>query len=411
MIRDHFRVLTFPVVDGHDAAATHRQVHLVKCRNIDIVQGEDLDTINMRSSCPANWQAMTLVILCALLFAMSSCAVVGPRSISAGRAGYNEAINRTEDEQMLLAIVKGRYGETSSLLAVSGVAANVRFATSASIEAGFGRQSSYAGNLVPFTGGLVYEENPTITYVPVQGERYLRQVLSPVPLDVLILFVRSDVEFARPLTLLATMINDMQNFSFLPPSVEPDPRFRRFVELYYELDRAGIVHVVADSRKEVPFNVLISGYASAYSPKVKEYLSLLGLQLPADGSSPIVIPVYFSVTQREGDGIAISTRSTYELIQILHASVEVPEEHAAAGLAIVYPPTGLAGRGVRIRSSKEEPKNAAIAVKHRGYWFFIEDANMTTKMFYRIVRTLWSVSIAAAAEQKSAPMLTIPVSR
>ena len=40
-----------------------------------------------------------------------------------GRADYNEAINRTEDEQMLLSIVKGRYGETFSLLAVTGVAA------------------------------------------------------------------------------------------------------------------------------------------------------------------------------------------------------------------------------------------------------------------------------------------------
>ena len=57
----------------------------------------------------------------------SGCAIVGPSSISRGRADYNEAINKTEDEQMLLSIVKGRYGETSSLLAVSGVAANVPF--------------------------------------------------------------------------------------------------------------------------------------------------------------------------------------------------------------------------------------------------------------------------------------------
>jgi hypothetical protein len=44
-----------------------------------------------------------------------------------GRADYNGAINKTEDEQMLMAIVKGRYGETTSLLSVNGVAANVRF--------------------------------------------------------------------------------------------------------------------------------------------------------------------------------------------------------------------------------------------------------------------------------------------
>ena len=42
------------------------------------------------------------------VLALSGCAIVGPRSISMGRADYNEAINRTEDEQMLLSIVKGR---------------------------------------------------------------------------------------------------------------------------------------------------------------------------------------------------------------------------------------------------------------------------------------------------------------
>ena len=122
-----------------------------------------------------------LAFFCLVLFTLSGCFGVGPRSISMGRADYNEAINRTEDEQLLMSIVKGRYGETSSLLAVSGVAANVRFNTSAGVEAGFGPKSNYDGNLVPFTGGLAYEENPTITYAPVQGETYLRQVLTPIP--------------------------------------------------------------------------------------------------------------------------------------------------------------------------------------------------------------------------------------
>jgi hypothetical protein len=379
---------------------------------ISIREGEELEGMIVRSHRFANLRAAAFVVFCALLSAVCGCALVGPRMISAGRADYNEAINRTEDEQMLLAIVKGRYGETSSLLAVSGVAANVRFGTSAGVQAGFGPESNYAGNLVPFTGGMAYEENPTITYVPVQGERYLRQVLSPVPLDILILFIRNDADFARPFTLFANRINDMRNPNFLDgPSAEPDPRFQRFVELHSLLDRAGIVHLVADARKEIPFYVLISGYAPAYAQEVKEYLSLLGLPQPADRSSPIVIPVYFAVMQKELNGMAISTRSTYDMIQILQAAVEVPPEHAAEGLTIKYPPSGLAGRDVHIHSSKNEPKNAAIAVKHRGYWFYIDDANMSTKIMYRTARMLWSVSIAAAAEQKGTPLLTIPVSR
>ncbi len=68
-----------------------------------------------------------------------------------GRADYNEVINRTENEQMLLSIVKERYGETSSLFTVSSVVANVRFTISAGVEAGFrGFSTSVSGENLLF---------------------------------------------------------------------------------------------------------------------------------------------------------------------------------------------------------------------------------------------------------------------
>ena len=44
-------------------------------------------------------------------------------------------------------------------------------------------------------------------------------------------------------------------------------------------------------RKEVEFDVLISGYAPAYSHTVREYLALLELPMPADESKDIVLPL------------------------------------------------------------------------------------------------------------------------
>ena len=54
---------------------------------------------------------------------------------------------------------------------------------------------------------------------------------------------------------------------------------------------------------------------------------------------------------------------------------------------------------------------SSVAAKHRGYWFYIDETDVHTKLFYVILRTLWSVSIAAASDQSAAPVLTIPVSR
>ena len=353
-----------------------------------------------------------LAILFLALWVFTGCSTVGPRSISMGRADYNEAINKTEDEQMLLAIVEGRYGETFSLLAVSGVAANVRFRANAGINAGFGPDENYSGNLVPFSGGLSYEENPTITYTPVQGTQYLRQLMSPIPLDILVLFIRSGTNSAAYLTMLAKKINDMKNHDFLvAPFAEPDPRFERFAELNGELDRAGIIQWVADPREDVPFDILITDYAPVYSEKVREYFTLLGLQMPTEESKDIILPVYFGIKGRDLNGIAISTRSTFDIIEILRAGIEIPQEHALAGIAIDFPRPGPTGKNIRIHSSNEKPKNAAVAVKNRGYWFYIDEADLRTKLFYLMVRTLWSVSIAAASDQSAAPILTVPVSR
>jgi hypothetical protein len=329
-----------------------------------------------------------------------------------GRGDYNEAINKTEDEQLLLSIVKGRYGETFSLLAVSGVAANVRFRTNANAEVGMGPEKYYLGNLVPFSGGLAYEENPTITYTPVQGEQYLRQLLSPLPLDLLVLIIRSGTNPAATLTLLTNRINDMRNPDFLDgPNAKADPRFERFVELGEELDQAGVIQFVEDPREDVPFDILITSYAPTSSEKVREFLGLLGLPMPRDESKDIVLPVYFAVKGRDLDGIAISTRSTFDLIEILRAAIEIPKEHTDARLAIRYPKRGLAGENLRIHTSKDKPMRAAVAVRHRGYWFYIHESDMRTKLYYLMIRNLWSVSIAAASDQRAAPVLTIPVSR
>ena len=204
----------------------------------------------------------------------------------------------------------------------------------------------------------------------------------------------------------------MRNPEFIDVSSNaPDSRFQRFVELNRELHQAGIIHWVADQREEVTFDVYISGYAPNYSKKVREYLTLLGLRPPTNPSEDIVLPVYLAIKGRKWDGIAISTRSTGELIEILRAAVEIPNKHHLKGLTIEYPPLALEGRKVCIRSSEAKPTQAVVAVKHRGYWFYIDDTDMHTKLFYQLVRTLWSFSIANSADTTTAPLLTIPVSR
>jgi hypothetical protein len=366
--------------------------------------------MKIRSYCRKYLRFLILAAFCLIIVALSGCVMAGPKHISMGRADYNEVINRTEDEQMLLAIVKGRYGETTSLLTVSGVAANVRFNTTVGLEAGFGSKDISGENLL--IGGLAYEENPTITYAPVQGEKYLWEIFSPIPIDFLVLSIRNYINSALFLSILTNRINDMRNPTFLvAPSAAPDHRFQRFAELFMELSRSGVLDTVVAPEKDHPFSMLITRYAPDHSEKVHEYLRLLGLPIPEYKTEDIIIPLYFAIKGQESEGIAISTRSTIDLIQILEAAIEIPEEHASEGIAINYPALGLPGKDIHIHSSKDKPGQATVAVKYRGYWFYIDDTDINTKLFYKIVRSLWSVSIAASADQRATPVLTLPVSR
>jgi hypothetical protein len=352
------------------------------------------------------------LIIAAWCLILYGCSTIGPASISRGRADYNDAINRTDDEQLLMAVVRGRYGETSRLLAVTSVTANVRFATNAGAEAEFAQEEGIGWTVVPFSGGVAYEENPTITYAPVQGEQYFRQMLAPIPLSLLILTVRSSEHPADLVTMMVRRINDIRNPDFLKSSSEePDPRFARFVRLLNEFAEADLIHWVTDPIEGKGFNIVIRNYSPEYSDDVRDLLNLLGLSIQVDEAEDIVLPIKFALKSIKGENIAIETRSTTDLIEILKASVEVPEEHSLSGFTIHYPPVGPAGKGVRIRMAKKRPQLASVAVNYSGYWFYIDRTDQHTKMVFRLNRSLLDMIIANAAEQQPIPVLTVPVSR
>ena len=131
----------------------------------------------------------------------------------------------------------------------------------------------------------------------------------------------------------------------------------------------------------------------------------------AEGAKPIVLPVYHAIEEPESGGIAMNTSSINDLIEILSASIDVSEEHRISGLAVEYPAPGLAGQEVRIQRSGHRPANASVAVKYRQSWFYIDETDQSTKLMFRVLRTLWQDRIASTAQLQPAPVLTIPVSR
>jgi hypothetical protein len=352
--------------------------------------------------------ALIAICTCSLV----GCSTVGPNSLKSGRKVYNEAINRTAQEQTLLAIVQSRYGETSSLLNVVSVTANVCVQAKASVEIGVGPDSYFEGNLVPLSGGVAFEENPTITYMPVAGAQYIQDVMSPIPLDIWIAMARNVGHSREFMTAVVSRVNDMKNPHFiLKEGHGPDARFSRFVELIHTLQIAGSLEWVLDSAGEDKYVMVVQAYSPEHVEQVRELMGLLDIQMPDEVGSDILIPVSMTIRTGGARNVALTTRSVLDLAEVLAAAIDVPSEDSEGGLTLTYPSLSPIWGGLHVSHSKSKPDNASVAVKYRDCWFYIEETDMRTKMFFRLLSGLWSVSMASDDHLRAAPVLTVPVSR
>ena len=360
-----------------------------------------------------NRSVSNIFMACLMCGLMTACAVVGPASINTGRGAYNEAITSTNNQQVLKIIIENRYGEPGGMLAVASVTANVRIATSSGIEAGFGSDSNYNGNLVPFGAGILYEENPTISYVPVAGAKYAHRMMSPTDLTGLAQLTGNLSNVSYVFTSLIASVNDIYNPDFLYDSVEIDPRFERFAAVMTRLIEVNRLHWRLDDPFDAnKISIVIDHYSPTYAAEVDELLKLLNLPLPEDYSQQLVIPVYRAIDGSDVDGVRITTQSVWNLVEVMSAAVDVPQADKNAGVTANYPPLGQVGADLRIPHADERPDTAFVAVEHRGKWFYIEEGDLASKQLFRLLSTLWGVTIAeATANSVTAPVLTIPASR
>jgi hypothetical protein len=122
----------------------------------------------------------------------------------------------------------------------------------------------------------------------------------------------------------------------------------------------------------------------------------------------------FNPEQRIGE-LAIDTRSLIGILYYVSNAVQPPEAHLKSG--IVTATVNDEGKTFnwsevlddlfRVESSKNRPRNAAVAVRHRGYWFFIADDDATSKTTFLLLNQLFTLQAGDVEEQK--PVLTLQV--
>jgi hypothetical protein len=339
---------------------------------------------------------------------LCGCAMVGPQSITAGRGAYADVINRTEDEQILNVLVRMRYDETFGMMSVASVTASLKFSAKAGANIGIGDSASYAQNLVPLSAGVAYEENPTISYVPLSGEDFMQRMLSPVSMNEWILIAGATKHKGHVLDLAVRSVNGLRNP--LPGEEPASPEFARFLELYGRLGRAAVLDIARapKTRNEGNYFWNIHDYEDAHGDSVREFLDLLGIEVKLDGSA-ILLPLREAIGS-SASAIHLQTRSAYAVLQAFGAGIEIPPAHLEAG--VVEPLTSAVPeerRSITIRSSEKPPDDATVQIRFRDRWFYIDATDTRSKQGFAFLRTFISMRLADPGVAKGAPVLTVPV--
>lgn len=405
-----------------------------------------------------------LGVVLAVCVAVSVCGcVLGPRALRASRVRYNEAIQATTNEQLLLNLVRLQYREAPLFLEVGAVSAQFAFKQTADIDGTIneGPLPNYPDKLA-LGAGTSFEEKPTVTFTPLQGSEFVTQLLSPVQFDVVVLLSRSGWSIDRVLRLTVQAMNGLDNASGASgPTPAHAPQYQEFAQvsaLFRELQKQGLLELGYATREtDLPISLPIErvelldvveaanqGYRlrtsdtgnqlivtqtsrvllwrvppqALRSAEVQEIVELLGLDPQCTEYEIRPVPVgrsEGSVPRGQRTRIEVATRSLLGTLFYISQAVEVPEAHRAENLVTsTVTAEGepfdwhlVTGRLMRVHVQALPPRRTAVAVRHRGYWYYIDDADLTSKTTFSLLSQLFALQ--AGEVEAVAPVLTLSI--
>lgn len=400
---------------------------------------------------------LRLLVLVALIpGALSGCRF-GPQKLQATRIAYNQALRYTEDEQMLLNLVRLRYREPIKFLGVGSISS--QFSLGYDLEARQNIQNEDPED----PGGRAavgYSDKPTLTFTPREGQEFTRRLLSPVDLETIQQLAGSEWSLARVLMMTTMKINGIDNATNASIATPPyPPNFEQFRELALvmrDLQKADIIELTYEDRlapvtesvvheKVSPSEMLEAeekGYDFVPGPKGKGYVlarrdrdSVVRVK-PGHHEDEDVrrmvrilelepgLDYYDLEVAAEGhlkpddgrarDTIWITPRSIIGTMNYLSQGVEVPRQHFDEGLVMrtrdasggEFDFTTVTGDTFQVRSSKEEPRGAQYRVRYRGWWYYIPDSDVSTRTTFALLSELFELVISGGGIGQS-PVLTL----
>ena len=356
------------------------------------------------------------LLLALAVTAMAGCTTnYGARAVAPSGYQYNYAIAQSQDEQLLLNIVRLRYRDTIVFMDIGSVTTQRQYVAGVSAE-----------NMLPFKGlkegstllipGATYSETPTVSYAPLKGSEFARNLLSPISAETIVLLANSGWSIERLLACCVQRLGGLANgprASGPTPSELPDNSdFREAASILRKIQREERVYVeyhVIDGEKGAETYLVIDAQEGAECSRLETLLSATDCLMQ------------FRLVERKDEfgarELLAKTRTVLGALYTLSHAVAVPPEHTSAGLVTISEMQSartanwdeFLAHQFSVKSGRENPDGAFVKVQYRDHWFWIDDADLESKTTFSLVSFL--LSLQSAESDGASPLLTLSAGR
>ncbi len=400
-----------------------------------------------------------LVVLLAAWACASGC--LGPKAVRYTRLRYNEVVRATNDEQLLINIVRLRYADSPIFIDLPNITSQFEISGQGNYLGGYGNQTPGRASLG--YGGLSMRDTPTLSYHPREGREIAKSMLTPLSADLFIV-VNAGANLEQLLLLAINDINDVPNApgatTLLPLVPEDNSLYLRCIRLLASLRARDATELAFGTEEEtegssepIPktlvqgrdlLNAAKDGYV--YRPRGEGQVTLLKREKElylrvrdpyVDSPEMEEVARIFKLIPHLGryrikselseeakprlpnplgsDTVYLNLRSVLQIMTFLSKGVCVPEEHVLSGIAPSTPgPDGrpydwtrVTGGNFLVHAQKHRPRAAEVAVEYRGYWYYIAPDDVKSRAVLAILEVMFTLQESDG--KNVGPMLTLPL--
>lgn len=397
-----------------------------------------------------NWGALLLVVL------GGGCAV-GPHTIQPSSIGYNRVLHDTTEVELLLNLVRARYGEQPTFVEVANVTQQYDFTGQSTLQ---GMPTSVVFPNFAFFPGFslmgTTAERPTIVLAPRYDEQFHKRLEAPISIDSISILVWSGWNIDSVLRVSSNNLNGLDNALAAgrghpewPVSVD---QFRHVTSLLRELQLRGMVEIVAQLEEEDDIELSEvsvedvtgaheKGYEIKHSKDGEKILlkpaekkmfvarfaqeavgspehTAIMQALHLNESKPWyeIKPAVEGVLKETGPrkDVTLSRRSFLEAMFFLSQAINVPEEHLQCGMVYQtrdgvgcpFDWNTVTGDLLQVHVQKKRPKCAEVAVRYRDYWFYIDERDLSSRYTLNLMVELYNMEVRGGGGV-NVPLITI----